>query len=88
MKIMKINNLKNFESKNIQQTNFTPKYSRALELPSQQLCEDVVENSNSVSFQGKKITKRMLTPMIKAGKSKNKIAAELGIGHRTLNIYL
>ena len=88
MKIMQINNSRSLEIKNKLQTNFNSNFSRALDPVSQQPSEDVVEISSSVNFQSKQITKRMLKPMIKAGKSKTKIAAELGIAKKTLDKFL
>lgn len=88
MEIMQINNLKKIEIKNKLQTNSRQNFYRAFDLVLQPPSEDVVENSNSISFQSKKITKRMLTPMVKSGKSKAKIAAELGIAKETLNKFI
>ena len=58
MEIMQINNLKKLEIKNKLQTNSRQNFYRAFDLVLQPPSEDVVENSNSISFQSKKITKK------------------------------
>ena len=88
MKLIKINNLKNFEINTIEQKKYNQIFSKAIEPTSQNIGEDVVEISSPVNFQSKQITKKMLKPLIKAGKCKTKIAKELHIDIKTLDKFL